>query len=273
MKVFIHIPKTAGTTMIDILSRQIYFKKFRRVNPTRNTHPKEFLSKVEGLLDKELLAQENFEIIGGHFGFKAHPELSNPEDHFTILRDPVERVISEYYFMKYKGMYYQDLIEGENLSLLDYLHHPETTYLNNLQTRLISGEKYETGELVTQEMYEKALSHLEAFKAIGITENMKDSIALFYQKFGWKRIPYYLTSNSNEQKTHRTEIPESTIKAIEEREKFDIQLYQQALEIFQKEVDKQQSKLKIIKKQMGNQGITYKIYLKILSKIMHSRLV
>ena len=268
MKTFIHIPKTGGTTIVDTLSRQILFDKFQRVNPTRHTHPRDFLDDIEGLLEK-VISSSKAEVVGGHFGFAAHPKLTDPSEHFTVLRDPIERVISEYYFMKYKGMYYQQLIESENLSLEEYTHHPETYYLNNLQTRLISGVSYESGEEVTKEMYDLALENLKQFKVFGITNDMSNSLALFYLVLGWKRMPYYMQSNANDKRPKRESIPQHEIEAISERDKYDVMLYNEAKSIFDAKITERAAEIGEIKNRIMKPNMIYKLYLKVLNRILN----
>ena len=266
MKTFIHIPKTGGTTIVDTLSRQILFNKFKRLNPSRFTHPIDFLNMVQFLLNDVTKGAE-IEVVGGHFGFGAHPSLTNPGLYFTVLRDPVERVISEYYYMKHKGMYYQDLIQNQNLSLEEYVSHPEIYYLNNLQTRLISGVSYQSGEEVTEDMYQKALENLRKFKAVGLTEQMGSTLALFYILLGWKRLPYYQQSNRNNERPDRSNISPEVIREIEVREKYDIMLYKEAQKIFNKMVIENDSEINKIIGRIMHPRPFYRQYLKVLRRI------
>jgi len=268
LKTFIHIPKTGGTTIVDTLSRQILFNKFQRLNPTRSTHPRDFLEGVANLLEK-VISESKVEVVGGHFGFAAHPKLTDPSEYFTVLRDPIERVISEYYFMKHKAMYYQQLIESENLSLVDYIHHPETFYLNNLQTRLISGVSYESGENVTKAMYDLALENLKKFKVFGITEDMGSTLAIFYLSLGWKRLPYYMKSNANDQRPKRESISEQETDAIREREKYDLMLYHEAKKIFDAIIGERRDQIGEIKGRIMKPNSIYMLYLKVLNRVMN----
>lgn len=268
MKTFIHIPKTGGTTIVDTLSRQILFNKFQRLNPTRFTHPKDFLDGVADILEKVISASK-VDVVGGHFGFAAHPKLTDPSEYFTVLRDPIERVISEYYFMKYKGMYYQHLIESENLSLEEYIHHPETFYLNNLQTRLISGVSYESGEEVTRAMYDLALKNLKKFKVFGLTEDMGSTLALFYLVLEWKRIPYYLKSNVNDQRPKRESISQQEIDSIRERDKYDLMLYHEAKGIFDSMILERAEQIGEIQDRIMKPHTIYKLYLKVLNRVLN----
>lgn len=266
MKTFIHIPKTGGTTMVNTLSKQILFNRFKRLNPTRTTHPKDFLDSVEGLLE-DVVSSSKFDVVGGHFGFAAHPKLMDASQYFTVLRDPIERVISEYYYMKHKGMYYQGLIEKENLSLTKYVSHPETFYLNNLQTRLISGVSFESGDTVTESTYKLALENLSKFKVFGLTEQMDSTLALFYIILNWNHLPYYQRSNANEKRPNTEHISQHEIDVIREREKYDILLYEKAKQIFQRRLIDNGQEINQVIGRIQNPGKFHTFYLKVLNKL------
>lgn len=235
MKVFIHIPKTAGTSVCRLLSDSVFFKKFRRLNPTRFTHPKDFLRGVEDQL-QEVINSGRYECVGGHFGFGAHPKLTRPQDYFVMLREPVDRVISEYYYMFQQGFYYKELIDSEKLTLGGYLHHPETAYLNNLQTRLISGVSYDSGDEVTEEMFLLAVENLKKFVAVGLTERFHESVGLYHVKMNWSRTPLSAFTNQNNLRPAMDKISETELEQVKEREKYDLALYREAEKIFYKEL-------------------------------------
>lgn len=266
MEVFIHIPKTGGTTIVQTLSNQIYFGKFQRLNPTWNTHPKDFLESVPGLLEEVLVDKPQIKVVGGHFGFGAHPELREASQHFTVLRDPVERVISEYYYMKYKGMYYQELIEKEELTLSQYLTHPEINYLNNLQTRLISGVSYEHGDNVTESMFDLAAENMKRFKTIGLTEQMDNTLALFYLMLGWERVPYYTRSNANDQRPEEDIVSGEVLEIINQRDHYDMKLYALGRQLFEEMVLSNMEEIDRVKTRIMNPFPGYKFYLRLLNK-------
>lgn len=267
LKLFIHIPKTGGTTIVDTLKKQIYFEKFVRLNPTRDTHPKDFLASAPEYLKQVIQNNNKAKVTGGHIPFGALSSLEDPSRYFTVLRDPVERVTSEYYFMKQLGYYHQRDINSEELSLKDYLHHPATQYLNNLQTRLISGVSYEEGEMVDDDMYQLAANNLSRFLSVGITERMPETLALFHTLLGWSRTPHYTHSNVNNQRPATKKVDQETLEAIKLREKYDLQLYKEAMLLFQKQLDQQpgqiNAKVKSILKPRPLSLTILKIYSKI----------
>ncbi|KAA1184421.1 sulfotransferase family protein [Rhizobium tropici] len=84
---FLHIPKTAGTTIQHLLA-----EKFgERIYP-------------EGLWDnlwnENFSPLDNWDVFWGHFGFAFARMLGRPSWIFTFLRDPFERTISHFLHVK-----------------------------------------------------------------------------------------------------------------------------------------------------------------------------
>ena len=242
--------------MLDIFQYQVYTRNIIRLNPTRDTHPIDFLDNIPDLV-AEIPAPrlKNLRALGGHFLYGIHKLLPMDSEYITMLRDPVQRVASEYYYMKDYGFFHQKEIIEHNLTLEDYLDHEDTAYLNNLQTRLLSGFPYSQKPFVDEEMLETAMRNAENCLAVGIAEEFVNSLALFCHKLSWKKIPYVTRKNVN---THRTSmtLEENESVRISEREKYDIRLYHHCRELFHKQLLNDDHEIGIIRKQIEDPPLT-----------------
>src|SRR5271155_2663578 len=88
--VFLHIPKTAGTTLTHILQR---------------SHPARLVCKSTGmpeqldaLMEMPAEARAALSLVTGHFPYGIHRHFARPVTYVTFLRRPVDRVISAYYY-------------------------------------------------------------------------------------------------------------------------------------------------------------------------------
>jgi len=92
---FMHIPKTAGTSMRLLLEQ--FFTKKQRVYLYGGEPPGITLEAFRDLPTDE---KEHVRLVYGHFRFGVHEWLPQKARYVTMLRDPVDRVVSLYYFYK-----------------------------------------------------------------------------------------------------------------------------------------------------------------------------
>ena len=109
------------------------------------------------------------QVIGGHMPYGAH-EFLGPCEYVTLLRHPVDRVLSHYYSLKEsRPVGSEGIRRNLRLPLLEYLALPNTERIfpRNSQTLLLSGL---TGKV------EDAIKNLEGFKAVGFVELFEFSL-------------------------------------------------------------------------------------------------
>jgi hypothetical protein len=233
---FLHIPKCAGTT----LTEEIIKKKFK---PHQSIifyeHGTEVLiDRLKGMSRKE---QEKIKCIAGHFAFGIHRYYTvGPVTYITLLRDPIERVISHYYFvLRREEHYLHKIVKEKNYTLEEYVENKLTVELNNGQTRILAGIGWgaEFGKCPST-MFEKAKENLETyFTAVGISERFDGFLELLNHKMGWE-IPEYQNRNVRQQNSRATEIDNKTLEVIRKYNRFDIELYKYVQSFFSIELDK-----------------------------------
>jgi hypothetical protein len=225
--IFLHIPKTAGTTISDIIERS-YLPK--NLYSRYEISPDRYVIEFEQIPEAK---RKEFKIIQGHLYFGIHKLLPQPSTYFTILRDPVERVISDYYYIRRhkKHPFHQTLI-SEQMSLEDLIirgeYHPD-----NCQTRYLSGvgKSISHGQC-TQEALELAKKNLsEYFSVVGILEEFDKTLLILQKRFGWKNI-FYTIQNQTKQRLLKDRISEETLSLIHKYNQMDLQLYDYAKERF-----------------------------------------
>lgn len=216
--IFLHSFKTAGTTLRHIMAKQYpahacyYF--YRSQKPT----PLEALTFDERACIRLCASHEPF---GTHDGY-----LTPPIHYITLLRDPVDRVISEYRYRRHKGL---QGAQGD-LPLLAVSEQMRQGRHDNLQVRMLSGQG-RVGE-VTAATLEQACTHLLASSmTFGLVEHFVESLLLFRATFGWQALPVGLAFN----RTPRQGAPpvdRQTRRALAEHHPFDVQLVNMAREHF-----------------------------------------
>src|SRR5690349_1326721 len=95
---YLHIPKAAGTTLNTILA-----KRFRRRDVFTIRNPKKAVEELAGLPDAK---RAKLKLIKGHFAYGLHKEVGRPFEYITVLREPVDRVVSHYYYVLRNAAHY-----------------------------------------------------------------------------------------------------------------------------------------------------------------------
>jgi hypothetical protein len=227
MLIFLHLPKTAGKTLLGIIERQYSSQAV--------------LSLYSSMFREELKMMprdqiERRQLMMGHFYFGVHLLLPGLSTYLTMLRDPVDRIISHYYFVRSDPTHYLHPLSRQ-LGLEDYVMACDRLEPNNDQTRLLAGQEYltDSGEW-TPEMLPIAKQNLrDHFSFVGITEEFDRSLLLMKHLFGWK-IPFYLSKNVTRNRPHKEKISKETLGIIQAYNKLDMELYSYGKVLFQKQL-------------------------------------
>lgn len=177
--VFLHIPKTAGSSVGRFFDAQF--------------NPQEICLIYDGNIKTQLAAaleDDNIRFIRGHFGLYKPllEQLPNPDIFvFTFLREPVQRILSLYNHMQRKQS-----VEHKNrmksvASLPDFLalktdYNEQTRYLSGVQDKSAFHENPEKA-------FQAALSNLDLLGFIGHTENLENDLAAICSALGFEAAP------------------------------------------------------------------------------------
>ncbi|HIK10103.1 MAG TPA: sulfotransferase family 2 domain-containing protein [Oscillatoriaceae cyanobacterium M33_DOE_052] len=226
--IFVHIPKAAGTTLHQIIERQ-YPKHLTCT--LDGTNPEAAIEQFKQLPEAQRM---KIKVLKGHMPFGLHQFLSEPCTYITMLRDPVERVISHYYYVLRKPNHYlHEKITSQNMTLLDYVNSGISTELNNGQAILLSGIDKRSGNLAerSDEILEKSRQNLEQMAVVGIMEQFDETLILLQKTFGWKNI-FYVKEKVTKNKPMKDSLSLETIQAIENQNYIDVKIYQHAQQLF-----------------------------------------
>lgn len=214
--IFLHIPKTGGMTLSAIVARQFPHAAVYQINGPLGTSREALYSLSEE-------QRRQIQCLSGHVPFGLHVCLPHPAIYVTLLRNPVERILSIYYYARRRpewGLHKQIL--DNQWSLYDFVVSEVAMEFHNQQTRMLSGADEPDN---TPDALEKAKKNLaEHFALAGLTERFDESVLLCRKLFGWRNVFYY-KKNVNRHRPQRGEIPRTTIAMIEEKNALDLALY------------------------------------------------
>lgn len=214
MLAFVHIPKTAGTTLHKVISHQYPRQKIFIHHDTEGPPSAELAARIEA---------QGISVVMGHFSVGLHRYLPSLR-YVTCLRDPVPRLVSHYRHALNDPTHYLHR-EAKSRTLAEYVSSGLSGELSDGMTRMLAGVGDFHHGVVTEETLTLALSNLETlFAAIIPSERFDEGLLLLARDLGWK-TPYYLRRKVGHHPGNATQPDSETLRAIEEHNRHDRQLF------------------------------------------------
>jgi len=233
--IFLHIPKTAGTTLLNIIARQYPPEAIYSFGADAHESVAQFKA-----LDEE--SREKIHLLLGHMAYGLHEYLPNFAGYFTLLRDPAARVISYYNFIRRTPDHYlYDEVMGKDLSLHDLLESGLPLMMNDGQVRLLSGAWGEPafGEVSPALLETAKRSLADSFIVAGLTEQFDKTLYLLKEKLNWQKDITYQRQNVSRQGLKENQLPKATVELIKRVNRQDIALYAYAHDLFDEQCAQQ----------------------------------
>ncbi len=225
--VFVHIPKTAGSTFKRIIMNQYsegeYIPIYNRADIEQNFTNHFHTDKVKAIFGHFFFP----DFIQGEIDIEQHKLM-------TFLRNPVARVISNFHHS----------LQSDKPKTIEYMKDLQTLEKFaawkgqlNIQTQFISGLNIADFNKDPEKGYEIAEKNLRKyFSLIGITERFDESMTVIYDRLPWQKKPYisYNVRNSLSKQSVDTE----TKKLIEKLNYLDLKLYNLGNELLDEHIKK-----------------------------------
>ncbi|MFG0283440.1 MAG: hypothetical protein ACF8R7_03370 [Phycisphaerales bacterium JB039] len=225
------MPKSGGTTLEGIVRRQYPGGKlYRFTGETRNFAA--FRALPEG-------ERASYDLLSGHMYFGMHGWVPEPATYMTMLREPVDRVVSFYYYVKRRPDHYMwNFGFTESMTLRQFLEQGRCIELDNFQTRNLGPEprRYLGFGLVSDYMRGLALAHLEQMAAVGLTDRFDESLEILRHRFGWQDLAYE-RMNVTRDRPSLDDIDPATLDLIRQINRHDIAIYRRACQIFEAQLE------------------------------------
>ncbi len=226
--VFLHLPKTGGTTLHNLLIK--HFEEDEICKERTNE-----LAKVS---EEEIGSKRLF---SGHFTYNTViQKIPEPRKIITLLREPKSRILSEYYFRRSHKIefileHYPSYLPAKKYNLSDYLDHQKNE-IGNKMTRFLSDS-----ELDEKQQLDLAKKRLREMTAIGITEEIGFSINFIFSSLGFPiptETPRYLAFDklaeeySYCEKIVKEPLTNEIKQKLDELTYLDQQLYKYAVQLW-----------------------------------------
>lgn len=217
---FLHIPKTAGRTLEAILGR------FYAADVTFDAYG-DTSQAVDRLRSLPAQARRRLRLIKGHYAFGLHKCLPQSATYITFLRDPIERVISHYYYvLRDRTHPLHTKVKARGMNLQEYVAGGHSLELDNGQVRLLSGqERQHAFGCCSPRLLDLAKQNIERhFALVGIVERFDESLVLLQHRFKWGDVDYE-RRNVTKRRIRRVDVPDRVLDTIWQHNQLDFKLY------------------------------------------------
>lgn len=224
---FVHLQKTAGTTLFMRLKR--HFDREAIYPPEHDNGDVAAIISVEHLRRRWEEIGERVAIVTGHFPLCTTELLGGTWTTLTVLRDPVERTLS--YLRHHKAMTPQD----EDRSLEEIYDDPFRFHglVHNHMVKMFSltTNEMSDGALTrvefTPERLARAKANLARVDVLGLQEDFEAFCEDLSRRYGWR-----LGKPAHTNRTEQVEVPSSFLRRIVNDNADDIELFEFARELY-----------------------------------------
>lgn len=192
--VFLHLPKTGGTTLHSQIARQFAPERI-------------FPGRWPGL--KSALAEfgSDYDLFSGHFSATEINLIPGPTYRVTVLRDPRQRLLSLYYFFQRQPAHVVAAAAGmsdclqaaQTHDLLEFLRHDAAAAAtDNTMAKTLAGDVSaapftvvdvrQPVRLTEADVVDRAIANLEHFNVIGFTEHLDDAFRDVARDWGFPPV-------------------------------------------------------------------------------------
>lgn len=218
---FDHLPKCGGSTLNTYL--EAHYPNHRTFS-TDGWEPEKSIEEFKRL---PLNKRHAFDLVKGHFANElmelAHPECLK----ITVFREPVDRLVSHYFFAKETPKHYlYPKIHELALSLEAYIESDLSDELRNWYTTHFSGLSLSEAEAAPENSVRLAFDNVtRKYDVIGFLDSFSAFTSTLRERAHLRLIYQNKKANVTQKRAALADIEQSAISKIKQVNHLDLELY------------------------------------------------
>ena len=218
---FEHVPKCGGVSVSRYLKQNYAPDEIYELSGGK---PSESIAEFKRSSEKD---RQRFRLILGHGAHQLWALMDSETIGMTILRDPVDRIVSHYYFVLASPAHYlYEKVTSQNMSLTDYATSGISGELQNNYVCRFLQISPEEAEQEPDRTVENAYSLLQTqYAVVGTLEQLNQTMNSVRKVAGlrsrWKNEQH----NVNKRRRSTEEITDEERKVISDVNALDVKLY------------------------------------------------
>lgn len=220
--IFFHIPKCGGSTVTRFLHKQYLPEQVFQID---GQNPKASVDQFKSFSAEK---RRSYRLVIGHAAQKLLDYVGPEWISMTVLRDPVDRIVSHYYYAKRDQRHYlHQRIHDESIGLLEYVAKPLTREVQNWHVSTFSGRSFSEVPANPQGSIDLAFDFItRQFQVVGFLDdlpgamNQIGTLARFHSRFENG------TYNKTKDRPKIEQVDAEVLRKITELNSLDVQLYE-----------------------------------------------
>jgi hypothetical protein len=158
--------------------------------------------------------------------------------HITILRDPIDRFISDYYYaVKGATGPVHELTQSRRLTLKEFVN--SGLGRSNDQVKRLAGVNrlFVWGSCTEENLRTAKKNLVEKISFFGLLERFDEMLVGLRRLLGWEEI-YYVRKNTGRARPPRESMSPEDLEYVAEYNRYDMELYEYAKSIFEERISR-----------------------------------
>ena len=223
--IYIHIPKTGGTSFHNSLAQN--YAKERRYHVNGMSPRKD----INNFLELPASEAVKYDLVYGHLAYGIHQPIADDYRYLSIIREPVSRVVSYYNYAKRSKHHYLHQ-QIRDMSFTEFINSDITSELKNGQLRLLASDSgHDFKGDITAEHLQMVLNRQDQGTLVLGDIKKLDEFIVYLQCTLFPDFDFrYITRNATRSGLNKSGISETDLKKVREMNALDIALYDEVID-------------------------------------------